>query len=58
MFLLDSNLLKPKVTGTSLNGSAVSTNITVDVENSDIEGDKKRKIKHQINIYNFYSFRT
>ena len=58
MFLLDSNLPKPKVRGTSLNGSALSTNITVDVKNSDIEGDNNRKSKDQINIYNFYSFRT
>ena len=58
MFLLDSDLLKPKVRGTSLNGSAVFTNVTVDVKNSDIEGDKNCKSKHQIKIYNFYSFRT
>ena len=49
MFLLDTNLPKPKLTGTSLNGSGVSSNVTVDVANSDIEGHKNRKSKHEIN---------
>ena len=45
MFLSESNLPKPKVRGTSLNAHAMGTNITVDVDNLDIQADKKHSSK-------------
>ena len=38
------------MTGTSLNGRAVSTNMSVDVDKSDLECDNKHRSKHKSTV--------
>ena len=53
IFVLDSNLPKVRPTGNSVNGSHVSSNVTVSVQRLDIQWPKNAKSKKLCIIFNF-----